>query len=376
MDGLKNSTTNMGSASETRPKRRIRYSGRPLVVGLIFECDDHDEAYKLRLKSAIIYQLRQRTRQPDLSVEFMDSKINAKYFRRINPDHYDAKAWKQAEQELTCVLRFLQSNHASHIVVASEALMKYQPIIDLLEVLPHETPDIADAPSSFAVNLYHEEINTIDKKSGERRCLNNCISLGLIGKASTVALLSDRLDKLTDYPEVRRTFSGVLVRWCVMPVAIRTDLYHRLNSRDFEDKIKAHRRWLVDTLARLPRTYAKRKLNSRSISPVKIHGIVVADTKTEMMLLGLTKKQYCEVASQPGEIRRRLHNVTRHTDNWPEREVGSGKIEIYGAIDIYAQAIADVICKKHEVTPAQPAHPKQFTIYCDADGWCNVMRAY
>lgn len=364
MDNFKNSKTN---AANAQPKRKIRYSGKPLVVGLIFECDDRDAAYKVRLKSAITYQIQQRLGQSGVEVEFAEAKINAKYFRRINPDHYDAHAWKQAEQELSCVTRFLQSKHANHIVIASQALIKYQPIIDLLDILPHESPDFANEPSSFAVDLYHNEINTVDKNSGERRCFNNCISVGMIGRDSLVALLSNRIDKLTDYSEVRREFSGVLVRWCVMPSFLRQEFYQRLDSQDFEAKIKAHRRWLVDTLARLPRTYTKRKIKSRDISPAKIHSIILTDTKTEMMFLGLTKKQYFEVASKPGEIRRRLHNVTRHTDNWPEREIGEGKVEIYGVIDIFAQAITDMICQKRSVAAFASRRPRQVVTYQEID---------
>lgn len=317
------------------------YSVEACVIGLIFESDDQNELYKLRLKTAITEQFQKLHGKDNLRLEFVEAKLNAKYFRRMKADELGDQTYRRAAHELNLVLKYLQSKQAHTIAVASEGLIKYQrSAMDLLGILPCESPDWSNAAYSFATQVYQDEIASNKKNADGRNYANNTISLALIGKQSAVRLICDRETDLQNFSEVRRKYSNLLVRWCVMPSNLRAELNNRL--RCFDQKLAIQHDWFVKQLKRLPRIYAKRNVSSKDISPAKIHDIVIADTKTERLLLGLTKQQYREAASRPGEISQRIKNLVQEAYEWPEREVGSGRIAVYSALDLYAKEIAEL----------------------------------
>lgn len=308
---------------------------RSYTVGLIVESKDTDNLYRKRLREAIIYQINLKTGRTDIKVEFVEAKLNQNVLKSLDLDSYDRSTWMIAEQALQCVVNYLIHNRADIMVIASESLVLYQPAISLLGVLPCESPDYVDEVNSFAADIFARESST---------CADPCVSLGLIGREDSVALLSDRLSTLPTFAEVRKKFSSVFIRWCVLPMGVRADLMGRLNCKDFNKHIKIHHQWMLSLVERLPRLYAKRKVTSKNIAPPKIRTIVVADIKTEMLFLGQAEKHYREAASRPGRICQQIANLPNTCDKWPERQDSPAKIQLISAIDIYAKAIADAVC--------------------------------
>lgn len=324
---------------------------RPFRVGLIYDRNESkDSAQCARLQGAITYAVRQMAGEGTI-VEFINAKMDPEPFEkvRINYSHnnYSEQNWKRAERELESVMDRFIRKHVDVSVFVSEYLIALQPTIDMLAVFPWSTPDIVSEIGSFASGIYTEITKTTRPNAvTNRKGADPCVAVGLIGDERNVALLCGRQLELPGRAETHKSFSNVLIRWCILPPGIREDLMNRLHRNNPEKTKKAHRRWFTDMLRHLPVTYTKRNYVGKRVSAPKLCAYILADVRTEQLLLGLTEKEYCELSSQPGAVTKRLNNIVKSDPKWPIREMDGGKIPLVSAIDIYSQAIAKVVCCK------------------------------